>query len=95
MESSERVATVLRVTGRVQGVGFRMYAAGEARRTGVVGWVRNEPDGSVAAHAEGTPPQVDAFVGSLAEPRNGFAAVSDVDVEPATVTGATSFEIRY
>ena len=43
----------LRVTGRVQGVAFRAHTEHEARRRGLVGWVRNLPDGSVEAVAEG------------------------------------------
>lgn len=39
--------------GRVQGVGFRHFATVEARRRGVSGFVRNEPDGSVTVVAEG------------------------------------------
>ena len=43
------IATAARITGRVQGVWFRGWVRGEARRLGLTGWVRNEPDGSVAA----------------------------------------------
>ena len=47
------MALQVRVSGRVQGVSFRWYAQQEAGRLGVTGWVRNEPDGSVAGHFEG------------------------------------------
>ena len=57
--SKERVH--LRITGRVQGVGFRWFVAAEGRRLGIRGWVRNNPDGSVELEAEGTP----AELGSL------------------------------
>ena len=42
-----------RVEGRVQGVCYRMYACKEAERLGLTGWVRNCPDGTVEAVAEG------------------------------------------
>ena len=50
------------VTGRVQGVSFRWYTEQQAARLGVAGWVRNEPDGSVAGHFEGEDDAVDALV---------------------------------
>ena len=85
-------AVQVRVSGRVQGVAFRWEAQHAAEKLGVTGWVRNEPDGSVAAHVEGEPDAVNDMVGWL---RTGppAARVSNVAVREATPTGATSFEI--
>lgn len=82
------------VSGRVQGVAFRAYAEREAHVLGVTGWVRNEPDGSVAGHFEGDPEAVDAMVAWCREgPR--LARVQRVVTRPGPVTGARSFEVRY
>ncbi|WP_137293957.1 acylphosphatase [Nocardioides dongxiaopingii] len=85
-------AVDLTVTGRVQGVAFRHSAAVEATRLGVAGWVRNEPDGAVAAHVEGAEDAVEAMVAWC---RTGppSARVAGVDVVEAAVTGASSFEV--
>jgi acylphosphatase len=87
-------AVMVKVTGRVQGVSFRWYAAQEAERLGVRGWVRNEPDGSVAAHVEGDRPAVDAMVEWLHRGPS-YAAVRDVAVTEAQPSGATAFDITY
>jgi len=42
-----------RVTGRVQGVGFRYFVAAHARALGLTGWARNLLDGSVEVQAAG------------------------------------------
>lgn len=42
------------VTGRVQGVGFRAWAAYQAHQLGLAGWVRNADDGSVEVEAQGS-----------------------------------------
>lgn len=52
----------LRIRGRVQGVSFRESARAEALRLGLKGWVRNLPDGSVEAVAEGAPTALESFV---------------------------------
>ena len=60
--SSEPARARIRVTGRVQGVGYRQSAVSEASRLGVSGSVRNLPDGSVEAVAEGPRGAVEALV---------------------------------
>ena len=85
-------AADLHVTGRVQGVSYRAAMQQEAERLGVTGWVRNEPDGSVAAHVEG----VDRG-GLVAWCRRGPSGsrVRDVAVRQSAVAGHRGFEIRY
>lgn len=81
------------VTGRVQGVFFRAAAEEQAGRLGVSGWIRNEPDGSVAGHFEGERDALDRLVAWC---RTGppAARVDDVAVHDARPTGATSFVQR-
>ena len=82
------------MSGRVQGVSFRWYTEQQARELGVNGWVRNEPDGSVALHAEGDVEAVDALV-EWCRTGPALARVRNVAVREAKVTGATAFETRY
>ena len=56
------VAKQLVVHGRVQGVGYRDAAVQAAFSLGVKGWVRNRSDGTVEAHAQGSPDAVDRYV---------------------------------
>ena len=83
-----------RVSGRVQGVSFRWYAQEQARALGVRGWVRNEPDGSVAGHFEGDAGAVDALVDWCRQGPTG-ARVTHVAVREGADTGARRFDVRY
>ena len=87
-------AVELHVTGRVQGVSFRAATQQEAERLGVTGWVRNEPDGSVAVHAEGESAAVEALVAWCRRGPVG-SRVRDVAVRHAAAGGHPRFDIRY
>lgn len=83
-------AVDIQVTGRVQGVSFRYYTQQRARELGVTGWVRNEPDGTVAGHFEGPTDAVDALVAWC---RQGppAARVESVALTASDPTGARGF----
>ena len=74
------VARRLLIGGRVQGVGFRMFAAARAAAEGIHGYVRNLPDGRVEALIEGDEEAVDRVELAL---RRGpsHARVESFDVE--------------
>jgi acylphosphatase len=52
----------IRVSGRVQGVGYREGLRHQAQRTGVRGWVRNRRDGTVEALLQGEAEAVNRVV---------------------------------
>jgi acylphosphatase len=81
------------ITGSVHGVGYRYAAWKKARELKLSGWVRNEPDGSVRAVAEGTPEKVAAFI-DWCRQGSMLARVKKVDVLTGDIEGYQSFEIR-
>lgn len=83
-----------KVTGMVQGVGFRWWVVRAAAELGVNGWTSNEGDGSVRVVAEGTPSAIDELERRLQAGPSG-ARVSNVESVRLTATGEFStFEIR-
>ena len=92
---SSRPARAVRaqVAGGVQGVGFREATRRRAQQLGVLGWVRNADDGTVALHAEGPPSAVEKLLAFLrAGPRG--AEVLDLSVSDTRVEGHEQFAIR-
>lgn len=72
----------VRITGLVQGVGFRAWMEQAARSRGISGWVRNRRDGSVEAVISGEDDQVEDMLAYLWQgPRT--SRVERVDVEVA------------
>jgi acylphosphatase len=89
-----RVARRYIISGRVQGVGFRYFTEAAAQREGVSGWVRNLPDRSVEAVAEGDIDAVERFERAVRRGPPG-ARVDHVRVdENYPVAGETEFSIK-
>jgi acylphosphatase len=80
---SPRLARKYRISGRVQGVGFRYFAERAARELGLCGYVRNRDDGSVEVYAIGDAPALDEFRARLAQgPRSARVTAVDESEEP-------------
>jgi len=83
------------ISGRVQGVFFRANTRDEARRLGLVGWVRNLPDGRVEAVVEGEEGKIKELIAWCHEGPPG-AVVRGVEVRWEAFRGEFSdFTIRY
>jgi acylphosphatase len=80
----------LRITGRVQGVGYRLWATRTAASLGLRGWVRNRSDGSVEALATGVPEAVAALVEACRQGPYG-ARVTAVTVTEAEDDGSRGY----
>jgi acylphosphatase len=89
------VRRTYRIEGEVQGVGYRFFVVRVARRLGLGGWVRNLPDGSVEALAEGDESRLAQFEVEL---RRGPSMAHVTGVHRSDVAegpeGLSSFEIR-
>jgi acylphosphatase len=83
----------LRISGKVQGVGYRLWAMRTAARLGLRGWVRNRSDGSVEALLTGNPDAVAAMIEVCREGPRG-ARVTDVIAAPDKDDGSVGFEAR-
>jgi acylphosphatase len=82
------------IAGRVQGVAYRYSTYQEARRQGVVGWVRNLADGRVEATFEGEDDAVNRMVHWCRRgPPGAFVEAVDVSwIEPTGEFGAFGIE---
>jgi acylphosphatase len=70
------------VSGRVQGVGYRLLVEQSAEAAGVAGWVRNLRDGRVEAVLMGPPEAVQSVLDDIGRGPNG-ARVDEVITRPA------------
>ena len=81
------------ITGRVQGVGYRIWAERTATTLGLRGWVRNRSDGSVELLASGNDDAVSRLIEACRQgPR--AAAVTNVAVSDAEDDGSSGFSAR-
>lgn len=93
MENKVRVHVV--ISGRVQGVFFRLETKQAADRYGVFGWVKNQRDGTVAAVFEGPKENVASLL-DWCKQGPPLANVKTVDLKWKDYKGEfDSFEITY
>jgi acylphosphatase len=94
MASKSQQRSTVYYSGNVQGVGFRYTTRSIAHGFAVTGYVRNLPDGRVELVAEGTSPEVDAFLKEVRERFFNHLQDERIDVGPATGE-YRGFEIRH
>lgn len=85
----------LRISGSVQGMGYRIFAQGLARRKDLTGWVRNCENGDVEAEAQGPLEQLEDFILQL---KNGHPWAQVLKIIKETLPEKNSekgFEIRF
>jgi len=80
----------LRITGNVQGVGYRIWATRTASGLGLRGWVRNRLDGSVEALATGAREQIAVLIEACRRGPYG-ARVAEVTAVPDEDDGSIGF----
>jgi acylphosphatase len=80
------VARKFLIHGEVQGVGYRFFAQRAAARHQVIGYVRNCPDGTVEAVAQGRSSDVEEFKKDLAAGPQWASVyqVEEIDLEPTS-----------
>jgi acylphosphatase len=81
-----------RITGRVQGVGFRYFTLKQARALGLSGTVKNEADGSVTVVARGEEEPLEVLEKQLREGPS-FARVETVTITPSQQHVPEGFEV--
>lgn len=75
----ERIRKHMRISGRVQGVGFRFRASHVANNLGITGWVRNEWDGTVELEAQGTEEQINRLLTMINQ--GSYIQIEGIDTE--------------
>jgi acylphosphatase len=86
---------LIRIHGKVQGVGYRFFATRVARRLGLKGSIHNQRDGTVEAIVEGEKKAIDEWIEELKEgPR--YAEVTRIDQETKDFTGRLGdFDVKF
>ncbi|MEZ0171389.1 acylphosphatase [Microvirga sp. TS319] len=92
---ANRIAHV-RIHGRVQGVGFRVWTQHQAQLHGLTGWVRNRADGSVEAVFSGPGEMVEVMLKACHEGPAGSLVqlVEPVEGADHELDHANGFEVR-
>lgn len=94
MDEPEKIRYTVRITGRVQGVGFRYSAVNKAQRLDIKGYVRNMPDGSVYLEIEGLSASVEQML-AWCYKGPGTAWVDQVHAYKEPPLGYKKFSVKH
>lgn len=84
----------IRISGRVQGVGFRSSAVRKARSLRLKGWVENLEDGTVRAVVNGDPDTCTRFIRWCRE-GSAYSWVEHVDIQEMKPEPLGPFTVIY
>lgn len=96
MQTEDPIRAHLRISGQVQGVGYRHHLRQKALELGLTGWCRNVPSGQVEAEVFGTPHAVDALIQWCHQgpPLAQVTQVETQDMPGSEAALSPTFEIR-
>jgi acylphosphatase len=79
-QSEDNLTVNMKITGKVQGVGFRYFVLRQAQELGINGWVSNKSNGDVEALAQGEIADLEQFIAKVKEGPT-FSRVDNVNLE--------------
>lgn len=86
----------IRVSGLVQGVGFRFFTRRQAQKLGLVGYVRNLDNGDVEIVAQGDSEQISKLTEWLEQGGPVSARITNINIGQNSIQeNLTSFKVRY
>jgi acylphosphatase len=84
---------IIKISGKVQNVGFRFYTKKAAKSLGINGYVKNLPDGSVYIEAEAEDYIIDQFV-EWCRKGPSWARVEKINIQENDIMNYVGFTIR-
>ena len=81
-------------SGRVQGVGFRFYVQNIAENYRLHGWTKNLPNGTVHIEIEGDEDDLDLFIKTVKNTREGYIQVDTMEIQEIAIEGTPGFFIK-
>jgi len=89
------VQNEIKISGRVQGVGFRFYVQKQANILGLKGWVKNAVSGDVHIMIQGEEAVIETFIDYLWIGPTRSRVTEIVKVKMQVVKEFSSFVVRY
>lgn len=84
----------IKISGKVQGVGFRYSCQQEAKKQNIKGYVRNMPDGSVYIEAEGKEPNITNFF-HWCQKGPSISKITGIEVSESQISEFKDFIVKH